>query len=287
MDPNNYSIKTFDKEEVQQTLDYWTPERIAQAEPTQLELIKDVNDINNLPNQNIIPNKSNEPTPVDVSIWPFKLGGQLHYTDVNDGKSKSCTAQIVGHFNVLLTAAHCVRDSASGAYHTNFEFHKGYREGEAEEIIPIQAVITHEEWIGHNRAYDYAFCYTTIKMEDYLRFQIGMPVQDVYAIGYPKVYGNGEIMHMVEGKTWVDSREGTVAMLGNAMEGGGASGGAWFYNFSTTERRNTNIIVGINSFIREYSNGSKVMFSPFFDQRVFNLFNKLICLQEEEDPRRC
>ena len=55
------------------------------------------------------------PVEADVTVSPYRYGGRLFFKQP-DGLTYSGTAEFVGEHNILLTAAHCVRDNATGTW---------------------------------------------------------------------------------------------------------------------------------------------------------------------------
>src|ERR1700730_4958318 len=56
----------------------------------------------------------------DVAKRPYSLFGRLD--TLVDGINRYCTTQLVEGTNILLTAAHCVRDHLSGTWVSDFRF---------------------------------------------------------------------------------------------------------------------------------------------------------------------
>ncbi|MFB4338041.1 trypsin-like serine peptidase [Bacillus sp. BR_16] len=281
--------KPYNTKELQFVLDYWTDERKAKAEPVLPPKIS-YEKVNNLTNKNdymIIPQSNSdnsssiisEPYEVDVNERPYFCGGKFFFTigEGDDAQDKFGSAQFVGHSQVLLTAAHCVRDNVTGDYYKNFLFSRGYKEtnGETEgQDFAIERVLTPEEWVSDpiNIAFDYAFCWTTTPYSDWMGMQIGISQTEIHAIGYPGNYIDGKIMYGVDG-TKGEIINNIVRMKGNPMRHGN-SGGAWIGNLSNERRWDTNLAIGLYS--STPSDNEKDQLSPLFNQDTIDLFNTII-----------
>jgi V8-like Glu-specific endopeptidase len=71
----------------------------------------------------------------DIAKFPYSVFGRLD-TFV-DGTIRYCTARRVEGTNILLTAAHCVRDNESGNWVSDFRF------WQATEVVSAGAIIPH------------------------------------------------------------------------------------------------------------------------------------------------
>ncbi|MEK5376539.1 trypsin-like serine peptidase [Paenibacillus sp. FSL P2-0173] len=241
---NNNSIHST-SEDPQQILDYWTPERLASAQPVEpliisknnLADLKDLHSDGDIEQLTIHPQRGNDfnsgtPYPVDITKRPYSCAGVIFFTN-EKGENRMGTAEFVGDLRMIFTAAHCIRDHVSGNWFTNFLFMRAYdgtnRSGQR---IPLSAYGTKQAWVvGPNQeknwAFDYAFGYTSIDSQAGslgMKFSSEIPAE-FEAIGYPNNFGNSQVMYGVIGRK---GRVGTgvVEMLDNPM-GPGCSGGAW------------------------------------------------------------
>ncbi|MFF2794966.1 trypsin-like serine peptidase [Lysinibacillus xylanilyticus] len=287
-------------EDLKALLAYWTPERIKNTQPVKSPNIRNgikdtkhssqyVNEI-----EEIVTLASSEPDDggdrgvpdkvEDVNAFPYCCAGKIVATH-EDGKDYHGTAQFVGHCRMVLTAAHVVRNPTTGEYYKNIVFLAKYKEDPdpSYETFSFEVIQTHDEWIGENRAYDYAFCRTKKTEPNYpkwLALQIGIPTWQLMAIGYPGKSGedpDGSTMYKVNGVIGKHGG-GIVEMKYNPLEKG-CSGGFWMKPSIPLLP-----VVGINSYSPD--NDDSIEISPLFDQQTIDLFNKVLDVSSEE-PRRC
>lgn len=206
------------------------------------------------------------PTEADISVSPYKYGGRLFFTGA-DGKSYSGSAEFVGEYNIILTAAHCVRDHVSGDFFTNFRFYRGYKNESYEKRFSLNAWGTKAGWVNGTAAryrYDYAFLRTTVNSDTgHLGYKTLQSETSWTEFGYPSNYGNSQLMQKVDG-TRGSVTGGTVEMLGNPMRKGN-SGGAWFIVASSSNRQ----AMGNQSFNK--SGNTTDAWGPVFTNSTFSL----------------
>ncbi len=273
-----------------QTEKYWTEEKMNKAIPLPLPEVSDEK-LEELLKGNKESEKSNEnqeiksmegagaetmtpgvPVQANVSERPFWNGGKLFFTKP-DGKDYSCTAEFVGQNNILLTAAHCVRDGETGAWYKNFIFRRAYSDGGGQKV-GWSCAMAYYMWAKPpmNFKYDYAFIHTNaISGAGWLGWKTQIPYTSWTAIGYPQNYGSNQYMYKVDGDKGPIS-SGVVQMNNNPMNFG-ASGGSWIAEL-TTPHVGGNYAVGLNSFISTSNPGK--MWGPLFDNEFVNLYNKSV-----------
>ncbi|WAT23633.1 hypothetical protein O0R52_21795 (plasmid) [Bacillus halotolerans] len=293
----NFNIKTYGREDLQRALEYWTPERIANTKPISPRKITheelkhyNKNQVEKLyEKKKIISDNSydstslGEPYEVDVNIYPYNAAGKFIFKN-SDGKGYHGTAQFVGHCQMLLTAAHLIKNPKTGEEYTDFAFARAYRNvdgNEEQQLFLIDRVGAGEGTEGSAKS-DFGFCRT---IESFhlrpLALKIGEPCpkdHPMHAIGYP----GDRNMVAVDGKRG-DLLEHKFKMTDNTL-GKGASGGAYMVDLEIQGRMWRNLVVGLNS-------GSPVSddtigVSPLFDQSTLNLFNEVLDASGE-NPRRC
>lgn len=270
------STELYNNDKIKQIEEYWTLERLQNAAPIlppsttpEKQTNIDENEKQILP---IPPNKPNKegkemellgtPFPVDITKYPYECFGKIYFTDT-EGVDRYGTAEFAGNGNILLTAAHCLRDSNSGKFFKNFLFIRAYKNG-AGQRFAIDYVGTFNGWIGGNRAYDYGFCHTVLSYPYWLGVQEPTSYQYLQAVGYPENFGSGEVLYAANGKKG-RINSGTLQMLGNPMRHGN-SGGAWIG--CTREGEVSDYAVGINSF--HYDSETDNEYSPLFIQGNIN-----------------
>lgn len=285
---NGNSIISFSKDDLAKTKDYWTEERLKKATPkeapeiTEQEIEKMKKEKTQLVSPKIIakpgpskngartPAKTGVPSEADVDEYPFNTAGVLYFTE-GDGGEHRCSAQFVAP-NVLLTAAHCVRDKETGEYYTNFEFHQGYRKGKEKGIIYGISAATRDSWVvgegeDTNRKVDYGFIITeTETLTSWLGGEIGFKHDNLYAIGYPSNYSDGKILQKVKGHN-AGVEDGVAAMSDNPY-GSGASGGAWI-----VDKEDGSYAIGNNASHKH--NDANTDYGPYYDHKFESLYDEV------------
>jgi hypothetical protein len=249
--------------------EYWTDERLRSASPLPApeiseselqELLK-----TQIPSEQPGPTESpalpsldfgtlGVPSEADVTVHPYKHAGILYFT--LNGANRLCTAQFVGGLNVLLTAAHCVRDASSGQWATNVLFRRAYKSGAYQQQVTTYCLSTYSGWVNGGAGrwrWDYSFARTNqASTSGHFGLRVGLPYTTWDAIGYPSNYGSNSILQKVNGNKGVVSG-GVVQMVGNPMRSGN-SGGAW---------QVTGTAIGDNSF--HISGNTTDEWGPLFD----------------------
>ncbi len=183
---------------------------------------------------------------------PYWSTGALFYKK-EDGDTYQCTAQFTNDLKVILTAAHCVYNTAAakgkGAWNSDFEFQRGYTNGATLQKVGWRCVSIFDAYHSpsKNYAYDYAFILTDKNDEKPpLALQFSIPsTKPLTAVGYPDNFGGSEYLYKVDG-AWAGVDGGIVTMTGNPMRHGN-SGGAWFSKFKVDGGDTDNQIVSVNS----------------------------------------
>ncbi|BDU00448.1 trypsin-like serine peptidase [Nocardia sputorum] len=202
------------------------------------------------------------PTEADLAVSPYRYGGILVFEDYSDGQTRYGTAQFVAELNILLTAAHNVRDFKTGGWNSNLVFYRGYKNGNYATKYAITYAGTMDLWVGGTSPrlqYDYAFLRTAGSSEGALGMKTLESEPGWTSMGYPKGYAMGQVMHRVDGTRGTKSG-GVIQMLGNPMDGG-SSGGAWTVG---------SIVMGNNS--ARYASNPDAQWGPVFNNYTFDLY---------------
>lgn len=283
-----FSIRELTHEDAQETLEYWTPAKKAKAVPISMAIEKNPykkmeenishNISDEMLNNDNLKLKNETAFEVDVNQHPYDCGGKLfivYYTEDGQPMDLVGSAQFVGHCQIVLTAAHCVRDWRTGKYFEKILFTRGYIRGELEQEagqdFTFTRVGTPDKFVSDQwRGFDYAFALTNEPYNWYLGLQAGIPYNELQAIGYPSNFDKGRKMFAVNGiKGRVSSNLNIVEMKENVFSPG-ASGGAWLANYNEGVN---NIAVGVNSTVNEKEN---YWTSPLFRNRdIFDLFYQI------------
>ena len=291
---NGHSIMVVSKEDLAKARQYWTQERLNKATPKEefdapeAKATKSGKEAAPLKRPKIIAKgtppknatvktvQAGVPTEADVNEIPFSHAGKLYFTE-GDGTSHSCTAQFVGPLNLLVTAAHCVRDKETGKYYTNFKFHQGYRQGEETDKVYGIAATTQESWVvgsgnDTNRGVDYGFIITeTDSTTGTLGLMINLPYDEWSSIGYPTNYSDGKILQQVKG-SYAGMKGDDVVLMADNPYGSGASGGAWVAEL-TPGSFDGNYMVGNNA--SHAHNDPTTDHGPYYDEAFESLFDDI------------
>ena len=210
----------------------------------------------------------------DVLSKPLYWAGKLFFR-APDG-DYVCSGQFISP-NVVLTAAHCVRDSETGEWYQDLIFALQYNAGRYGAIYSYDCVATRNAWVqpGFERfLYDYAM----IRVDTPSRtgnFGTHWGWRGAYneanKIGYPGGVADGEIIQVEHGPiAFVD---GVVQMKhGNPADQGGSSGGAWIGAYSDAEGSNDgNYIISVESF--GYDEEPGVDYGPYLDENFKDLWD--------------
>jgi hypothetical protein len=268
--------------EIEQTKEYWTPERMDAAQPYPLpmlspEQLQDLKQYEQRPFRNRVPvivegdrieQVQGIPQVADVNQRPFWNGGRFFFpTPQGDFTG---TAAFVGANNIVMTAAHCVISQLTGEWYNNLMFYRAYNNGGGQKIgVPMVSVMSnfYNPDISVKTPWDYAFILTSdISQAGWLGLQISLPFTTWSSIGYPGNFGGGKQMYQVAGNG-AYSGGGIVFMNGNPMSQG-ASGGAWIGALSSNYGPYNNMAIGLNS---GGGPGGQVS-GPYFDETFYSLF---------------
>ena len=217
--------------------------------------------------------KMHERAAGDVNTMPLVFAGKMFFSKP-DGDFM-CSAQFISK-NVLLTAAHCVRDDKSGDFWKNITFFLQYDKGRASAKYTQKCVATFDSWVQPgNDKYLSDFAMILVNEDSKTGwFGTEWDWQGAYKtatkIGYPVGIARGEVIQVLPGPISVS--EGIVELRhGDPNKQGGSSGGAWVADYDTQADPKHNHIITIESFGFEGQPG--VDYGPYFDDRVKQLYD--------------
>lgn len=202
-----------------------------------------------------------------VSTYPYRAVGKLFFRDPRTGTNNVCSGSVINS-RLILTAGHCVFDTARNYFFDNFLFVPAFRAGAA----PFQQwgwafVRTTTAWVNGTGSFpnngDFAIIEANDRVVGGSSRRIGDVVgflgfvtnnligQHVTTLGYPVNLDNGQRMQTTGAET-----RGVVgfnaAELGSDQRGG-SSGGPWIRDFGLSSGGDAiaaqrNRVVGVTSY---------------------------------------
>jgi len=208
----------------------------------------------------------------DVSEQPLDRAGKLYFSKA-DG-DYVCSAQFIAP-GILVTAAHCVRDSKTGQWATRVIYKSQYFRGKGKEYS-TECLGSHKGWVSGDSS-RWTWDYAMIKLrggtdEGHLGWQIGWWGQHSTAtkIGYPSDIEDGKVIQVEVGRLFKTADPKIIGLdHGNALNKGGSSGGAWVGRYDPRGSPRSNYIITVNSF--GYPDQPGISFGPYWDSKMEDL----------------
>jgi hypothetical protein len=208
----------------------------------------------------------------DPKSIPLRWAGKFGFKK-KDG-DYICSAQFIAP-NVVLTAAHCMRDDTTGEWYRDFIFALQYQRGDSTQIVQPKCYAVWNKWV-HGSAVDenfWHFDYAMLLAEDSSKtgnfgWHFNYQPSDYSAavkVGYPADIMDGEVVQMDGGPlTFPETRPGLVRLQhGNPKNAGGSSGGVWVGNFNTNTGPGSNRAISVTS--HHVGDDTTVSYGPQFD----------------------
>lgn len=279
--PDQAEVEAVPDAEQEAAEEYWTPERMAEAEPVETELLDEIDgaslqdvfsDIEAANPRTVSPHRSQLQNPADSP----HIGKVFFSTNQGDFV---CSANIVASANqsTVATAGHCLHDGNGGQFARNFVFAPAYDYGESEHgVWAAEELVTSAEWANRGDfEHDYAFAVLETKGGTTVQQQVGaaspiafnQPRGQYYsAYGYPAAAPfNGQELHSCHGTATNDPMGSSTQGIPCNMTGG-SSGGPWFLGQGTGGAQNS-----VNSY--GYTFLPDVMFGPYFGSGAEQLYD--------------
>jgi V8-like Glu-specific endopeptidase len=229
---------------------------------------------------------------------PYRKVGLLQFSV--PGSTATCTAAVI-HYNVILTAGHCVHSgngNVSG-YYANFQFIPAFRDGFAPyRVWEAEWINTTPEWFfGGGKAPNPAD-FAVIVLKEQSGSRVGDVVgkfgwqtnslagNHVTMLGYPASLDGGNRMHRVDSQS-MQMLGPTNVIFGTDMTQG-SSGGPWIQNFgklSVGQTGGTN--PGRNRIVGVTSSGPEASFMAAQSSVLSDSFIALYQWACDKNPRNC
>jgi V8-like Glu-specific endopeptidase len=280
---NNVRQRSISSQEMEDSSNYWTPEKMRNA--ISLDLFDDNGKILQIagatvPSENSPSSKraNSEGTVSDYNIVPHNRVGKIFFS--RGELNFVCSGSIV-HNNVILTAAHCVYGqpgTEDAGFSTNLVFAPGYNNGvhKTYGIWNAQKITVNGNWANTKGGYCFDYTFTVIAKKNgktlasavggYLDidFTTNPTAQEWTSFGYPANYANGETMRFSKSNLAHDN--GCTRAIYSTSTGG-TSGGPWI--LSSNGKVN-----GVNSY--GLVGVADKLYSPKFDVNTQNEFNAAV-----------
>ena len=214
----------------------------------------------------------------DVRTQPLHWAGKL-FSVIDENTTGTCSAQVVAP-NVVVTAAHCVRDDKTGEWRKRTIYRHQYERGKG-RIFTTECIASYSGWVSSNQN-RYQWDYAMIKLRGSLSEEQGYmgleynwqgKYNRVPKIGYPGQIENGEVIQVDFGQVVKGWAPFVVGLRhGNPNSTGGSSGGAWIgaYDPNANNSR-ANVVITVSS---HYLNDEpRTTYGPYWDQRMVQLLN--------------
>ncbi|GAA1761249.1 trypsin-like serine peptidase [Streptomonospora arabica] len=256
-------------DEHREVLDYWTRQRMAEAEP----LVPALNDLAG----SLLPGTGEAEQQAaggSSTGEPWQGGGRVTRTTGKvfltlDGRDFTCSASVVSADNhdTVITAGHCLKDG-TGPWAANWAFVPGYDDGRSPHgRYTARQMFVAPQWAGGaDDSYDFGMAVLNRSDGAHVQDEVGAqpiafgtePTDPTYAFGYPATGRyEGRRLHYCSGPT-VDDDGGTTANGMACKLTEGSSGGPWLSGFDEGSGKGT--VVSVISF--KYADDSRTQYGP-------------------------
>lgn len=268
-------------------LDYWTPERMAAAEPVRLPgytedaLRRAASQVRTAPSTRVA-----GPAPAAA---PFsKVAGKVFFS--NSQGDFICSAAAINSRtkDMVSTAGHCAHSGGRGGeLASNWIFVPGYKSGRAPQgAYPATEAWLTRAWVkngGNATGFNSDFAFMRLAKNDDGKKVVnvvggnGLTVGGPFALrlrifGYPGNIQQGEVQKTCAKKT-TKLRFGRFDFrrISGCRFGGGSSGGPWVSGYKA--KQDVGQLRGITSF---GPTNNAFLGSPYFDKRVKSLYDQAV-----------
>lgn len=285
-----HRVAAADPAQEREVLDYWTPQRMADATPIAGLVGDTVEGAEGLlaPDDDIDPQAD---PGADSTGDPWTGGGLVTRTTgkvflTMDGRDFTCSASVVDSQNAstLVTAGHCAKDG-TGSWAENWTFVPGYSDGDAPHgRYTARDLLVSPQWSEQaDDSYDVAMAVVNPDGGEAVQDRVGS--QDisfstwdeqqtqagvqVHAFGYPAASPfDGRELHYCAGSTTPDTGGTTASGMGCDMTQG-SSGGPWLTDFDPATGEGT--VSSVISF--KYADDLSTQYGPRLGSEARQLFD--------------
>lgn len=202
-----------------------------------------------------------------ANVYPYRTAGKIFFTD--GGLNYTCSGSIVNR-RIVITAAHCLYNTAVNRWHSNLVFVPAYNANLATQPFGVWNAgnqYVQSAWINGCECFPSAYDYGTMEVYDRVigasAWRIGdylgwlgwqtyrLVGNNVTQLGYP---GNLDgARRMIQNNSQASADSGVSARIGTAMQKG-SSGGPWIQDFGmaapgqSITSSGPNRVVGVTSY---------------------------------------
>ena len=284
-------------------IEYWTPERMAEAIPVETPVGPDTQTVEpgevewsaSQETHETVVAEPAEATdthkyamPKTTPVTNFtKTNGKVFYRNATNGLNYVYSGSSInsGSKRLVSTAGHCVHGGPGGTWHQNWVFVPAYFDGSRPYgTFSAKTLRTFTDWINYGESgrgfnSDVAFVTTYANASGsrvvnavggHGLWNGGSRTFDVSVFGYPANLNNGQRMWAcwgTSGSRWIGAYH--FSSISGCDFGGGASGGPWLYQYSNNS--GLGYLRTVNSFGPRGS--TAYIAGPYFDSRVVDLYN--------------
>lgn len=280
-DDSDFYIYIPEAEEIENAVQYWTEDRIAEVPPLPIPIVDNISGIPKDKEYTAEPQQQPEcqccNSATGYPPWVWNIGKIL--TCGADGQCGWGSAQYIGLETVerrmLLTAAHALIDAAESrkqgkpVWRTNILFLQGYGVPVKRRICAMGIFKNYIDNPNYECSWDYGFIYMRDPslVGSSLKLDTWNNETEVAVFGYPGNYFGGNVKAVCTGMARREMDGCYVRIDGNDMAGG-ISGGAWIRNLSSISGDNVNQVIAIAA-----ASTGDTLFGPNFDQNMISLYH--------------
>jgi hypothetical protein len=226
---------------------------------------------------------------IDVTKKEAEITGKVFFTMA--GTDYVCSGSLIRDnsdtFDIVVTAGHCVWNNSKvpnqRGFATNWTFYPNFAStAKTTNGLSARVLVAHPNFTSQTSfnttatLYDFAFAVVNLSNIADLEKPSVVKSDDTTfpgtvgnAFGYPAVGYTGNDLWWSKGNVITDPNNGNRTWRIPSDMTGGASGGPWYSNYSSSSLGNN---ASVNSY--KYASDSKGMYGPKFNQSTFDLLDQ-------------